>query len=177
MTDTVRKIDLSETAKLVRTALKKAFPTTTFSVRSTRYSGGSSLHVDWTDGPTLGEVQNITHVYQGATFDPMIDLKSYQDGTLNGERVQFAPDYVQCQRSLSEALLTECAQKVAEQYHVAPPSVTVSRYRERNGKEHTHAYLDVRGEPLDRYSNGTVANWASTLGDKAIQLANATSKK
>lgn len=70
-----RHIDTPEAAKLIRKALKAAFPATKFSVRSQRYSGGSSIDVRWTDGPSGKAVKAITDQFQGSGFDSMIDLK------------------------------------------------------------------------------------------------------
>jgi len=68
----------AETAKAVRKALHAAFPTTTFSVRSKTYSGGSSINVHWIDGPVTARVKAITDPMEGASFDPMQDLKTYR---------------------------------------------------------------------------------------------------
>lgn len=67
-------LSVTETAALVRAALKRAFPKITFSVRSKSYSGGSSIDVKWTDGPTTTMVSAVTDQYQGSRFDGMIDL-------------------------------------------------------------------------------------------------------
>lgn len=96
----------AETAKLLRAALKAEFPGVKFSVRSHTYSMGASIDVSWTDGPFTHEVQSTLDLYKGATFDPMIDLKSYHssllaspDGTVR--EVHFGADYVFGHRSLS----------------------------------------------------------------------------
>src|SRR6185503_87193 len=81
-----RYITVTETAKLVRAALKAAFPVVKFSVTSKSYSGGASISVGWVDGPTEASVRAVTGQYQGATFDGSIDLKEYHSSTLNGER-------------------------------------------------------------------------------------------
>ena len=52
-------VSVADTAKLVRSALKQAFPGVKFSVRSTSYSGGSSVRVGWTDGPQSAEVDKV----------------------------------------------------------------------------------------------------------------------
>jgi len=101
----------SDTAKLIRKALKREFPGVKFGVRSKTYSGGASIDVKWTDGPTPERVEDVAKRYQGATFDPMIDLKSYVPGQLSyqddpardGEAVHFGADFVFCERSFSEA--------------------------------------------------------------------------
>ncbi len=67
-------IGVVDTAKLVRKALKKAFPGFKFYVNSESYSGGSSLKVKWMDGPTEKEVSAVTGAYGGSHFDGMIDM-------------------------------------------------------------------------------------------------------
>ena len=69
-----RYIATAEQAKLVRGALKRAFPGVKFSVRISRYSMGSSVRVGWTDGPTSKSVNEVVNMYDGRRFDGMIDL-------------------------------------------------------------------------------------------------------
>jgi hypothetical protein len=73
--DEPRYLTTMETAKLIRAALKRSFPTTKFSVRSHVYRGGSSVDVSWTDGPTNEKVDGLVSVYAGKDFDGMIDLE------------------------------------------------------------------------------------------------------
>lgn len=111
----------AETARFIRRALKREFPTTKFSVRSSSYSGGGSVRLLWTDGPTRKAVETVAKPYEGATFDPMIDLKSYvpgelsylDDPTRDGEAVHFGADYVFCERSYSEELARRIHAKLA----------------------------------------------------------------
>jgi hypothetical protein len=67
-------VSLKDTAGLVRKALKVRFPATTFSVRGKSYSGGASITVGWTDGPSVGEVEAVTGRYAGGRFNSMIDM-------------------------------------------------------------------------------------------------------
>jgi Large polyvalent protein associated domain 29 len=67
----------AETAKLVRLALKRSFPGQKFSVRSSTYSGGASITVSWTDGPNSKSVDEVVRAFNGADFDGMVDLKTY----------------------------------------------------------------------------------------------------
>ena len=69
-----RYISCTETAKLIRAALKKNFPATKFSVKSKTYSGGASITIGWTDGPTAKLVESVTSAYAGGGFDGMIDM-------------------------------------------------------------------------------------------------------
>lgn len=70
----VKHISCTDTAKLIRKALKRRFPRTKFSVTSKTYSGGASIDVKWTDGPTEDLVRSVTGAYAGGRFDGMIDL-------------------------------------------------------------------------------------------------------
>lgn len=109
-------LSCSDTAKLVRKAVKAAFPGIKFSVRSSTYSGGASIDVRWTDGPTAKQVDPIAKQFAGATFDGMIDMKSYHDSYINAlgvevdpdspdaRRVHFGSDYVFCHREISDGM-------------------------------------------------------------------------
>jgi hypothetical protein len=93
-TATTRYLTCAETAKLIRAALKDEFPGQKFSVRSHVYSMGASIDVDWTDGPNRQRVDEIVQHFSGASFDGMIDLKSYHTTEHNGEVVHMGADYV-----------------------------------------------------------------------------------
>lgn len=70
---------VTETAVLVREALKNNFPGVKFSVRSSSYAGGASIDVRWTLGPTVKEVDSVVRVYQSESFDGSIDMACYKD--------------------------------------------------------------------------------------------------
>lgn len=98
-------ISCAETAKLIRKALKEAFPGVKFSVRSDVYSGGASVRVRWTDGPNEKQVEAVAHVFKGSYFDGSIDLKGSTYAMVDGEQVHFGADYVFCNRDCSDALV------------------------------------------------------------------------
>jgi Large polyvalent protein associated domain 29 len=126
---TVRSIGVAETAKYIRVALKERFPGIKFSVRSKSYSGGASIRVEWFDGPTTDQVEDVTKRYEGASFDSMIDLKSYKDSELpDGERVHFGVDYVFSDRNLSAEFLTKVTSWYCKRYGYAMPVIAVSSY-------------------------------------------------
>jgi hypothetical protein len=117
----VTSYSVTETAQLVRAALKQAFPGVKFSVRSRKYAGGASIDVSWTDGPTTRGVAKVTDLYEGATFDGMIDLKSYKDSVLVDENgvpqvVQFGADYIFEQREVSAGFQAKCVARFEEIY-------------------------------------------------------------
>lgn len=69
-------LSCAETAKLVRGALKRAFPHARFSVRSHVYAGGASIDVRYSGGPCNRFVERVAKQYQGSDFDGMVDLKT-----------------------------------------------------------------------------------------------------
>lgn len=79
MSESTRYLSCAETARLVRKALKDAFPSTKFGVRSSNYAGGASIRVCWADGPTTARVQEVTSQFAGGGFDGSIDMKFNKD--------------------------------------------------------------------------------------------------
>lgn len=139
-------IDVVEQAKLIRAALKRAFPGFKFSVRSSKYSMGASIDIKWEDGPTTKEVEQVTDQYRGGGFDGMIDyaysLRSWllPDGSAvpaeryrphelsekidppcEGARlVSFGGDYVHCHRTLTADHWRRAYDKFINYWHVEP---------------------------------------------------------
>jgi hypothetical protein len=99
-----------ETAKLLRTALKEAFPTVKFKVNSKSYSGGASINVEYIDGPTYENVKAIADKFEGSYFCGMTDYKGNNYSAFNGEKCSFGADFVFVTRKLS----VEGAQKILE---------------------------------------------------------------
>ncbi|MCZ0211369.1 hypothetical protein OZK63_39080 [Streptomyces sp. UMAF16] len=66
-------------AKNIRIELKRAFPSVKFSVRSDKFAGGDAVNVDWTDGPTVAQVDEILEKYKAGSFDGMTDCYEYRN--------------------------------------------------------------------------------------------------
>ncbi|TFD11528.1 hypothetical protein E3T26_12675 [Cryobacterium sp. TMT1-21] len=66
-------ISTKDTAKLVRVALKNAFPGVKFSVRMSTGTASAWMNVSWSDGPTDREVSAVTALYEGRKFNGMTD--------------------------------------------------------------------------------------------------------
>lgn len=168
-TSTARHIPNTDVAKLVRRDLKSAFAGTKFSVRTNKYSGGSSIDVTWTDGPTTAQVDALVSHYCGASFDGMTDMKNYHDTAVVGENgpevVHYGNDYIFTNREFS----TEGIDRVIEQIAADNPwrsfspefrgeilSVEdIERFAPVDGRAAMNSYL-YRGWDLIRlYTNGT----------------------
>lgn len=96
-------LSVTETAALIRQSLKEAFPGVKFTVRSSKYAGGSSISVSWVDGPAAALVDAITGRFEASYVDGMIDYKGSCYHTLNGEPVRFGADFINIYREYSEA--------------------------------------------------------------------------
>lgn len=139
-------ISTTETARMIRQALKAKFPGFKFSVRSSKYAGGSSIRVSWTDGPTAALVDQVVQPFSGSAFDGMIDmkysLKSWilPDGTValaqspgtggqmgsdpgydypapdGAELVSFGADFIFTERSISDEAMARAMKSYAFRY-------------------------------------------------------------
>lgn len=58
------KTKAAETAVLIRKELKNRYPDIKFRVRSSVFSGGDAVTVEWTDGPKEQEVRRLLCKYQ-----------------------------------------------------------------------------------------------------------------
>lgn len=152
-------VDAAATAKLLRAALKRAFPGTRFSVRTERYAGGASIHVNWTDGPLVKQVEPLAKGFAGARFDGMVDAQVYAshwlmpDGSVEvatcpamtggqdvmtdpkpgAKLVRFGAHYVFVERNHSVALLQEVGAMVCARYGLEPSLVTVESHGDGTG--------------------------------------------
>lgn len=99
-----KMLGCTEVAKIVREQLAKSYPGVKFSVKSKKYSGGSSIDVEYTDGPALKDVEKLIGHYEGARMNAMEDLKEYRNTTHNGEQVQCCNDFLFIHRSYSDAV-------------------------------------------------------------------------
>lgn len=122
-----RYLSCAETAKLVRAALGESFPGVKFSVRSSTYSGGASINVRWTDGPSGAAVKAVTDQFEGAYFDGMIDYKGCRYATLDGEPVRFGADFIFENRENSDAAIALAIAVVCAKF--GSPDLSVADYR------------------------------------------------
>jgi len=85
-------------AKAIRAELAATFPGIKFSVTSETYSMGNSVSIDWTDGPTVKEVEQFTSKYQYGHFDGMTDMYEHTNSRDDIPQVKYVKEH----RSQSE---------------------------------------------------------------------------
>lgn len=95
----VEHIDMKGTAKLIRAALKAAFPATKFSVRISR-SGGAT-DIGWDNGPTSAQVESVVGEFESQGFDGMQDMRYAK------EQMYLAEDGTFVRRSYGSGLILE----------------------------------------------------------------------
>jgi Large polyvalent protein associated domain 29 len=110
----VTLMSVTDTAALVRKALKEAFPGIKFGVRSSKYSGGATIGVRWKDGPNTAQVDAVVKIFQGSYFDGSQDLKGNRYAMIDGRRVSFGADSVHTSRTHSRALCERIARRFPE---------------------------------------------------------------
>jgi hypothetical protein len=123
-----RYINVVETAKMIRTALKETFPGVKFSVRSSSYSGGASINIGYVDGPTNDQVKAIISVFEGSYFDGMTDYKGSNYSSLDGEEVRFGADFIFVNRKFSVGLFTDLVASACKYYGYEMPAIAPSVY-------------------------------------------------
>lgn len=119
LTNNVKYLDATEVAKLVRKRLKAHFPNQKFSIRTSKYSGGASIRVKWTNGVAKTKVEKVVGYLHGATFDGMQDLKEYHDSLLmdeegNIQEVHFGNDFIFLDREYTEDVLKKHGKKICK---------------------------------------------------------------
>ena len=91
----------AQAAKMIRQTLKTAFPTVTFSVKSSSFAGGDAVDISWTDGPTTQQVERL--VNQHETMSHSYDSDCWVASNVRHDIPQAS--YVQTQRTESDDAL------------------------------------------------------------------------
>lgn len=92
-------INAVDTAKLVRQALKEAFPGVKFSVRT-----DTSIRIRWTDGPNEDQVKDVVNCFRGGYFDGMYDYAGSMYAMFDGVETRFGCDYLFYNRDYSDSM-------------------------------------------------------------------------
>jgi hypothetical protein len=92
-----RMIHGAEQGKMVRAALKQAFPGIKFSVTSK-----GCITVNWTNGPTKTDVSKIVGAFAGGKMVSGEDYCAPRNTYLGDERVSFINDHTFCNREITD---------------------------------------------------------------------------
>ena len=116
-------LSCAETAKLVRAALRESFPGVRFSVRSSVYSGGASITINYVNGPTYDAVKNVAAMFEGAYFDGMTDYQGYNYNSLDGVETSFGANYIFVNREMTLDVMQPAVQAACEYYGLQMPTI------------------------------------------------------
>lgn len=105
----------AETAKKIRKTLKDAFPGVKFSVKSSTFSMGSSVHVSWTDGPLQEDVDAILNRFKSGSFDGMQDMYTTTGYVWEG-KICIGAKYISSSRGLSPERRAKIESKLQSEY-------------------------------------------------------------
>jgi hypothetical protein len=141
-------LSCSDTAKLIRAALKESFPGVKFSVRSSVYAGGASININYVDGPTSDQVKAVAGMFEGSYFDGMQDYKGLNYGSLDGQEVRFGADFVFVNRKFTAPILTGAASEVLNKYGLDNEVVIDS------GGQYCGAYIKSVSDNADSLARG-----------------------
>jgi hypothetical protein len=108
------KSEQAQAAAAIRKELKALYPTVKFSVTSISYAGGDSVHINWDNGPTWEEVENITGKYQYGNFNGMEDIYEYS----NNRKDIPQSKYVIAQRHITEDKREEVKHRLEKEYGI-----------------------------------------------------------
>ena len=86
----------AKAALMIKTILKREYPSVRFSVRSDNFANGNSVRISWVDGVPTKEIEGFARQFESGTFDGMTDCYNY-DNTANHPQAK----YVHCQRDVS----------------------------------------------------------------------------
>lgn len=111
---TVNPTTAREISGNLKKELKNAFPGVRFSVRYSSFSGGDSLTVKYTDGPTLDKVRTIVDKYQDSHADYTGDFWDYDPSEFN--RLFGGAKYVTTDREFSAERMAAAREKVAADF-------------------------------------------------------------
>jgi len=159
-----------ETAKLIRKELKKNFPTIKFSVKTK-----NAININWIDGPSDGEVDNVVAAFSGTSFNSIIDMtynttswllpdgsvkiaNSGHDGMTEAVKsekphadaieVSFGASFIFTNRSYGLEALTMITKDVVKYYGLEMPEISVSDYDGHAYISDMDLILDNLGERL-----------------------------
>lgn len=129
----VRRVSLDDTLKLMRAALKVAFPAVKFSITRSRGTGYGYVHVTWTDGPSGSKVSAITNQYEGSRFDGMTDYEDSINQEVHGECIHYGTRGISAERHTSPAFARRLLAQVLA-YYKPDDAPTLIEYAGWNGK-------------------------------------------
>jgi len=154
---------LKKASKNIKRELKDAYPKTKFSVRARSYSGGNSIDINWTDGPTSEEVEKITGKYQEGHFNGMEDIYEYSKTNV-WPSVFGGAKYVMWHRHHSKEAYLQAVAEVEKEYGI---KLKVS-YVYHNGIEECESPYISQENDVNIYEQDSYLQYASRAVNRKL---------
>ena len=100
----------------IRAELKTNFPTVKFSVTSESYSMGNSVHISWTDGPTVKQVEEFSSKYQYGHFNGMEDIYENTNSRDDIPQAKYVSESRTMSKEAEESIITQLSEYYGAQY-------------------------------------------------------------
>ena len=148
-------------AKEIKKILKKEFPGIKFSVKSEGFANGSSVGVNWDNGPSTQQVEPHIKHFQYGHFNGMEDIYEYSN---NREDIP-QTKYLFCSRNITDDVVLEPAKKIHKErggFEDQPEPIEetlCSSFKWEGGWDNWH-------QLVYRYANKTDFRQGVTLHDK-----------
>lgn len=104
-----------EVSQNLRAMLKRKFPNVRFSVRSSRFSGGDSCKVSYTNGPALAKVSEVVDMFQTHHQDFTGDYWDYDPSAFNKEFGGFS--YTHTDRHITDEMRKKVFDILRQKHH------------------------------------------------------------
>lgn len=103
----------AQVAKIIRKELGISFPKIKFTVRSSGFSGGNDVNIDYTNGIPAKEIEKIVNKYESGTFDGMTDCYNY-----DYNKTGVTSKYIFVNRHISDDVWEKTKEKLASMYGI-----------------------------------------------------------
>ncbi len=109
----------------IKAELSTLFPLVKFSVKSSNFSGGNSVRIEWVDGPTTETVENTTSKYQYGSFNGMEDIYEYSNSREDIPQAKYVQETREMSAEFSALLpaLTEMLGDYEQNYRDSPEQI------------------------------------------------------
>jgi len=137
----------ANSAKILKGYLREFFPGVKFSVKSSIFSGGSSIDIHYTDGPLYEEVSRIAALFQHGYFDGMTDSYNYRPVKVGCAGANYVHTHRTLSPELNAALLPILQREYAPRYGTGDQ---VEDYAPYQIAEAEMVYRGVTREEIER---------------------------
>lgn len=125
-----RKTPVALCAIEIRKILKKEFPETKFSVRSSNFAGGNAVNVEYINGPTEDQIKEKIGHFQYGHFNGMEDIYEYSNNIEGLPQTK----WLSINRELTEQVQRQIAERIKQEYGIDQPTEDLGKSFEWNGR-------------------------------------------